>query len=706
MKLTEEQIRRVIREEIDKRYTVFYDQDLIKGLERKDGEQLQEFWNFVGQGLVRAGPALWRGATWLGRSMFGTKKAAVTTIGLTGTGIAVDKGMEISDALSDFDPMEDLTAIVDPDSPEAQNQRKVSIAFDEDDVGWETWESKIDGEDADTDLSWVELEGATRAGIRADKIWDLRDQWTDDAQEEEMINEFLDAPTILDMCQTSFIYREKNGEDLLEAFKDELGDDQIKRVERAIQQKPLLIADVNGKKERIFDFSDYQGLLQRGTASGQAAVAASEAERQRLAEGDPDVKALQAALGTRQSGILNLNDGDALLNDLEFKYVERDGMPTKLEIAKDLKKRFGSIPDMVYPPVYPEGHNYAGQPHPRAGMGEDGTPKDGVGGTRSFERLGYPQIRGNYWKVLADVVRDWNRQAVTESLESALDIIITKNIRVKRESKPIKKINEAINLDISRFEMEDSGRSSTRRSSSRSTPRSSNRRRGSQTVKQLQAIIGAPSCNNPDGCDGIWGSNTTNAFAAFAVANLPPGWQWENRISMITRDWKGDGAGLATRYSRQMGGPSFAPTDSGALSFARWLSSGDWRSGAAAARIEVEPEDTGVVGTTSTGGRERTTSRTTSSVVYVSPRNALNDSQKTDVARAVQEWSRGSGTVRLRLKEIKNDSGERNINIEASPSNLFPMGFLGLGTGRDELRERLKNLRLPDGDIRIDIEIT
>ena len=57
------------------------------------------------------------------------------------------------------------------------------------------------------------------------------------------------------------------------------------------------------------------------------------------------------------------------------------------------------------------------------------------------------------------------------------------------------------------------------------------------------------------------------------------------------------------------------------------------------------------------------------------------------------------------MREIRNDAGERKINIEASPSNLFPIGFLGAGTGRDELRERLKNLRLPDGDIRVDIEI-
>ena len=122
------------------------------------------------------------------------------------------------------------------------------------------------------------------------------------------------------------------------------------------------------------------------------------------------------------------------------------------------------------------------------------------------------------------------------------------------------------------------------RSSKKLKPQYSN----TQEVKDIQQIIGAPSCDKPKGCDGYWQDNTQAAWSSYVGKKIDAlGSKWSDKKSKIqTREggWLNDAATLAEK--------EFGTGITGALKFVTWLGDAD----AAEPEAAGPPDSSGATG--------------------------------------------------------------------------------------------------------------
>ena len=644
MKLSDDQIRKIIREEIGKRYTILHDKEIIQDLNRIDEFALPAIPIAVkiGAGLLGLGAVGSATHTW-------------------------------------FDNM----GSIDVADGEISDQEKLAAAFGEGGVSWSTYESKLG---PGGELESIQVISATDIFLQAEKINDSVTAWSG-TDEDAIYDAFRDMDSIIDIRHLAHVYEEKYDETLFDAINGDMNSDEMNRVRDIIIDKPLMVVKPEFRSEgdssgRVEDSAEAQQRAIDNSEEAAEVAAAEEAAQQ----GSDSVRRLQTALGTRVTGKLNANDTDALLNDLERLYIEEDGKPTKLQIATDIQARVRSLPAQII---------VSG---PNAGLSPDGVPEDGMGGTGSFERLGLRSvIRSDYWGGVAQFVERLNQSQVqSESKRYILERAIILEIRNQKKQNNLEKIEEGWEIDISRFESSEPEQSTTTRRGSSRNRDAEDRDPGDPHVKTLQGIVGAPSCNDPGGCDGVWGPNTQTAWANYIVRFLRNSPQrWQRNTSQITSSWPDGGAEIASRMSRDMGGEEFAATIPGAVRFLRWLPTANF--GASAARVYTGSDPDGAGGSrVIIAPPGSSSSRPVSSTFDVDEStNYLNREQEQAIGSAVSTFARGPGIVNIKLFPERNDAGSRKIKIEATPSNIMPRGFIGMGTQRDELRSRLTNLRLP-----------
>jgi len=200
----------------------------------------------------------------------------------------------------------------------------------------------------------------------------------------------------------------------------------------------------------------------------------------------------------------------------------------------------------------------------------------------------------------------------------------------------------------------------------------------SGSLKKIQKIIGTPD-------DGVFGPNTQAAWVAFVDLKFPS-LSAADKASLKS-NWAGSGRAVAGRMPGASG--PYAATWSGMLSWLTDLgySASGGPSGVHAATTERETPERGTppserAVTLARGPGDPATVVGTSHGEDEIPQSTLNA-----LEAAITPYAERPGTVYIGRKPRG-----LGVHLSAAPPDMLPRGMLGIGTGRDNIRQTARRL--------------
>jgi len=301
VRLSEDRIRNIIREEILRRYKVLSEQE---NLDEKSGS-----------GLAAATAA---GA--------GTG-AAVGAV--SGAGLFSWLTAPVGAAIGGLVGATSYALMSRGDDSEISADAKTNAAFLIDDP--DAW-SKLEGLMRGGELSELDVVSSSDMRKAAAALNDAFETpgvfrvGTD----EDKIRDTLDAlPTILDISGVSQHYADTYNEPLIKRLKKELSDSDMRTyVYVVINDKPL--AQVDGK--RIDTSEEFMEALAPEGEEGEG-VSGEDSE---------GISALQTALGSRVTGELSQQNYESVIDEIEDNYSPSSGQPSKRAVMADFNKHVTS----------------------------------------------------------------------------------------------------------------------------------------------------------------------------------------------------------------------------------------------------------------------------------------------------------------------------------------------------------------------------